>query len=233
MVSDSFLRGHGRGFPQQDVVIVHAPGTLEETRTDSRVQAQADAGYFDIDTPVYEGDVVEMADPRGGTRRMFVTKIDINDVRGRGGFQGMSHIKAHWNEGAPRPATAVGATTTYNAPVIHVHGDHAQLAWGNQNVTQSSGAGATITSGYEELAKTVTAALELLASAGGVDPDDLVIAREGAETVLAQVTTARPDTSIIRKGLAALRGVLTTAVNAAATESGRALIGALVVPPGA
>lgn len=230
-MSDSFLRGHGRAFPQQDVVIVHAPGTLDEKRTPSRVQAQAASGFFDIDTPVYEGDVVELDDPRGGTRRMFVTKIDINDVRGRGGFRGMSHIQAHWTEGAPRPAAAA-TNTTYNAPVVHIHGNHAQLAWDNQSVTQSSGDGATITAGYENLAEAVTDALEMLAAADDVDPDDVAIAREGAETVLAQVTTPRPDSSIIRKGLAALRGVLSTAANAAATESGRALITALAVPAG-
>ena len=60
----------------------------------------------------------------------------------------------------------------------------------------------------------------------------VTIAREGAETVLAQVTSDRPDASIIRKGLAVLRGVLSTAANAAATESGRSLIAALALPSG-
>lgn len=231
MSGDSFLRGLGSHFPQRDVVIVHALGTLDEKRTPSRVQAQADAGYFDIDTPIYEGDVVEMDDPRGGTRRLHVSKVDLNDTRGDSGFRGMSHIKAHWSEGPPRPLAGT-TTTTYNAPVVQVHGDHAQLAWDNQSVTQSSGDGATISAGYQDLAKAVTDALNLLTTADDVDAEDVTIAREGAETVLAQVTSARPDTSIIRRGLAALRGVLSTAANAAATESGRSLIAALALPSG-
>lgn len=231
MSADSFLRGHGRNFPQQDVVIVHAPGTLDEKRTSSRVQPQADAGFFDIDTPIYDGDIVEMDDPRGGTRRLYVTKVDLNDTRGGSAFRGISHIKAHWTEGAPRPLAGT-TTTTYNAPVVHVHGDHAQLAWDSRSVTQSSGDGATISAGYQGLAKAVTDALDLLTAADDVDAEDVTIAREGAETVLAQVTSARPDTSVIRKGLAALRGVLSTAANAAATEGGRNLIAALALPSG-
>lgn len=231
MSADSFLRGIGRNFPQQDVVIVHASGTVGEKRTTSRVLAQADAGFFDLDTPIYEGDVVEMDDPRGGTRRLHVTKVDLNDVRGSGAFHGMSYIEAHWTDGAPRPSAAP-TTTTYNAPVVHVHGDHAQLAWDNQSVTQSSGDGATISAGYVDLARAVTDALGLLEAADDVDAEDVTIAREGAETVLAQVTSDRPDASIIRKGLAVLRGVLSTAANAAATESGRSLIAALALPSG-
>jgi hypothetical protein len=36
------------------------------------------------------------------------------------------------------PATTFGTgATVYNGPVVNVHGDHAQIAWGNRDVSQN------------------------------------------------------------------------------------------------
>lgn len=61
-----FLEGHGSAFPQKDAVIVHDAGEPGERRTTSRGIIQAKSGQFNVDTPIYEGDLVEVADPRGG-----------------------------------------------------------------------------------------------------------------------------------------------------------------------
>lgn len=51
-----------------------------------------DTLYFDVTAPVYEGDIVEIPDPRGGTLRKTVRKVEI--------FQSpfsnhLDHIEAH------------------------------------------------------------------------------------------------------------------------------------------
>ncbi len=118
---DSFLRGLGAGFPQADVVIVHSPGSSEEARIPARVQPQSNAGLFDVTTPIYEGDIVEMDDPRGGLRRLHVTQIDIHDFRGSVSFQGMSYIKTSWSEKPSRNVQPTQSSFVYNGPVVNVN----------------------------------------------------------------------------------------------------------------
>lgn len=224
-MTDSFLEGHGSNFPQKDLVIVHAEGGPEEHRTSSRAIVQSASGMFNVNTPIYEGDIVEVPDPRGGIQRLHVTEVKIVDVQGEMGFHGMSHIEAHWSEKLRR-----SSTTTYNAPVVNVHGDHAQVAWDNQSVTQNS-VSDSVAPGYDDLAQAVTKALELLSRTPSLDPDDQVFARESAEQVPEQLVTTEPNPSIIRRGLAALRGVLLSAsesaAGSAASEAIKTLITAL------
>jgi class 3 adenylate cyclase len=98
----SFIRTRGRTLGAQEVTIVHAEGTAQEQRHQLDAIIQADSGFFDIDAPVYEGDIVEASDPRGGTRRLLVRKLDINQAPSNA--KNMSHIQAHWGTGpAPSP----------------------------------------------------------------------------------------------------------------------------------
>jgi hypothetical protein len=90
---DSFLTGHGAHFPQEDVVVIHGLGKPNESRHGVRAHVQARTAFFDVDAPVYEGDFVEIEDPRGGVRRVEVIEVKINDVRGAHGLEGMSHIE--------------------------------------------------------------------------------------------------------------------------------------------
>lgn len=66
-----------------------------------------------------------------------------------------------------------------------------------------------------------------------VDPDDRLIADESAQAVLEQLVTDAPDRSLIRRGLATLRGVVSSALGSATTaagsEAGKALITALTL----
>lgn len=41
----------------------------------------------------------------------------------------------------------------YHAPVVTVHGDHAQVAWGDGSITQGQGDVSQVTEGYEALAQ--------------------------------------------------------------------------------
>jgi hypothetical protein len=216
-------------FPQADVVIIHAPGTPEETRTPTRVHHQAEGGFFEVDTPIYIGDMVELPDPRGGVRHMHVTKVDIQDTRDNPSMAHMAHIHAHWTE---QPPTAPKPATVYHGPVVQVTGDHAQIAWGNRDVAQT--VRTEIAPGFDDLARALTATLQLLPNLE-MDDEDRQAATETADELLAQIVQPSPDRSALRRGLAAVRGLiapaLTAGTTAAASAAGRSLIEQLVLPP--
>lgn len=97
----NFIKTIGRRFGTEQVTVIHAEGTADEQRHQLEAQIQADSGFFDVDAPIYEQDIVEVPDPRGGTRRLFVAKVDIN--KASAAMQNMSHIQAHWGKGSPPP----------------------------------------------------------------------------------------------------------------------------------
>lgn len=215
--SQSFLQGFGSSFPQHDVVIVHDAGNPSEKRTKSRAILQSSSGTFDLDAPIYEGDTVEAPDPRGGIREYYVQRVDITDTNGATAFEGMSHITAEWGAKPQPPASpAIASSHVYHAPVINIHGNRAQVAWGNYAASQNSGSTFNVAPGYEEIAKVVAAALQNLQSAD-IDEDDKELAIESAENVLKEATANKPDSKILRRGLATLKGILGGLVSGATT----------------
>lgn len=60
---------------------------------------QAEKGFFDVDTPIFEGDVVEVADPRRpeGVERRLAAKVKVNNF----GPADMQHISVTWGRAAP------------------------------------------------------------------------------------------------------------------------------------
>lgn len=83
------------------VVIVHAEGTEDESRTEVEAHIQAESGFFGTSTPIYEGDIVEVADPRGGIDRRLAAKVNVNDF----GSRSLQHTQVFWGS-APAPRTA-------------------------------------------------------------------------------------------------------------------------------
>jgi hypothetical protein len=67
----------------------------------SRPIIQAESGFFAVDAPIYDGDVVLIDDPRGGTDRRLVAKVKIHDY---GPFD-MRHTEVEWGR-APNPRAA-------------------------------------------------------------------------------------------------------------------------------
>jgi hypothetical protein len=53
---------------------------------------------FEIETPIYEGDVVEIDDPRGGKERRLAAEVRVNKVKGH---PHMSRIKVIWGKALP------------------------------------------------------------------------------------------------------------------------------------
>lgn len=99
--------------------------------------------------------------------------------------------------GALPPSTTVN---NYNGPVVTVNGGHAQVAWGNDSVSQVQDRAEQIAPGYEELARIVT---DLLASLDtfSLGEDENAVARENAEVLLAEIVKAEPDKSVLRRGI--------------------------------
>lgn len=211
----SFVAGMGSSFPQKDVVIIHAEGTPSEKHTEVRAVTQSRSAFFDLDTPIYEGDFVEMADPRGGVLRYYVKDIEINDTEGSSSFAGMGHIRATWGDKPvhhPQPASLPPSVSS--VPVINVHGGQVQIAWNNENVTQNNQSVQTVAPGYEELAVTLTKILQELQDVplNADDKDDII---EAAETVLQEVGQEEPNSGKVRRGINALKGTLFTLAGAA------------------
>jgi len=89
-------------FPTETVSVIKNAGTPEEERVQQKAHIQSAKGFFAVDAPIYEGDVVELPDPRGGLRRLTIAKVKIVKPPG---MREMSHIEVTWGE-PPRVRTA-------------------------------------------------------------------------------------------------------------------------------
>ena len=94
------LPSHFRTFGITKVTVVHEPGTEGEERFETEAHIQAKTGFFAVETPIYEGDVVEFPDPRGGTTRKVAATVDVNNPTGSS-FRGMEHIHVTWGAAPP------------------------------------------------------------------------------------------------------------------------------------
>lgn len=82
---------------EKQVVVIRHEGSADELRTEMRARPQAKSGFFAVDAQVFEGDVVEYDDPRGGRMRRYVHLVDVHDV----GSPAVNHIQAHWGAAEP------------------------------------------------------------------------------------------------------------------------------------
>ncbi|MBM3714187.1 MAG: hypothetical protein FJW64_00365 [Actinobacteria bacterium] len=119
---------------------------------------------------------------------------------------------------APTPLPPAATINNYNGPVVTVNGDHAQIAWDNDTATQNGSQ--VIADGYEQLAAIIT---DLVASIStfALSPEEEGDGRDAAGAVLAELVKESPDTSIVRRGVTLLRGLLgpvAAGLNRAATE---------------
>lgn len=137
---------------------------------------------------------------------------------------------------ADHSAVSLPAATTvnnYNGPVVTVNGDHSQLAWDNQSVTQDQAHIEQVAPGYEELAQLLT---DILASLSTFQLDETEEAelRGNAKLVRQEVVKSEPDQGIVRQGVTVIKGLLapiSAGLGKAATEetaeAARHVIGAL------
>lgn len=89
-----------RTFGVTKVTVIHNPGTDDEQRFETDAHIQAKTGFFSVETPIYEGEVVEFPDPRGGMTRKLAATVDVNNPTGAS-FRGMEHIHVTWGVAPP------------------------------------------------------------------------------------------------------------------------------------
>lgn len=154
-----------------------------------------------------------------------MTRVEIN-------FEGIAAMKRDLQEAFDRSGPiripvfadvpeglSPGGITINNfgdGPVVQ--GDGAQIAYGNQHVTQ------TFASGHDSRVQTLIEAvrriLEVLPDAG-LDADDHAAAARAADDLLAEASIEQPDTGRVRKALTLLKGhlaPLAIALSAGATH---------------
>ncbi|ROR33202.1 hypothetical protein EDF63_1607 [Curtobacterium sp. JUb34] len=207
-----FIDGHGRSFNPKTVTVIHHRGEADESAIEMRGLIQAKKGSFDVDAQVFEGDWVVVPDPRGGSRELYVSSVEIFDH----GSQ-LDHLSAIWGKAPANATRRESAQSALHAPVINVYGDHAQVAFGNESVTQQSH---VVTSGYTDLADTVR---DVLSRLEDIDEHTRPLVVDSANVVLGELVKPEPDTSIVQRGLAQLRGVLAPIALATATGAGKEL----------
>lgn len=84
------------------VTVVKRAGQPDEERLTVQGEVQPKMGFFAASTPVFEGDVIEVPDPRGGTMSYRVASVEIYD----GGP--LAHMETLWGSAPPaRPPSPV------------------------------------------------------------------------------------------------------------------------------
>lgn len=217
----SFIAQMARSFGTQTVVVVHNAGQDDEERHQLESQVQGSKAFFDVDAPVYEGDSLELIDPRGGTRTVHITEVKINQAGGSMSSH-MSHIVASYSSRPPQRLENSGAQIIHGNAVI-VSGNHVNVALDNGRINQRT----SVTAGYENLARTVKEVLILIESTNGLDPDEREAAQEAATTVLNEIVKPEPDRSVVKRALPSLRGVLQSASVAGAGALATGLVNQL------
>jgi uncharacterized protein (TIGR02391 family) len=96
----------------KQVEVIHCEGTQHESRLTVEALVQPEVGFFAIDTPIYEGDVVEIPDPRGGTDRRFAATVKVHDI----GSNSMRHIEVLWGKA---PASRVADVRRLGIEGLH------------------------------------------------------------------------------------------------------------------
>ncbi len=114
----SILQRVGSG---TSVTVIHAEGTEDETRVEVRAHIQPETGFFDVDAPVYEGDVVVVADPRGGLDRRLAETVKVYNI----GRAHMRHTEVTWAKAPPVRVAPVRRLTLENLhpEVVAASGD--------------------------------------------------------------------------------------------------------------
>lgn len=118
------LPSHFRNFGITRVTVIHNAGTEDEERFETEAHIQAKTAFFAVDTPIYEGDVVEFPDPRGGPARKVAASVDVNNPTGSS-FRGMEHIHVTWGAAPPARVAPVRRLSVENlhAEVIRSSSD--------------------------------------------------------------------------------------------------------------
>lgn len=167
-----------RTFGHEPVEVIHAEGTSEEKRFTVDAHIQPDAGFVAVDAPIYEGDIIEIKDPRGSIDRRLVSEVRIYDAKGSG-FQDLRHTELKWGR-APQPRVAPVrrlSIENLHTQVISAAGDLFADGHFSRAVSEAF---TSLEVRVRELLKTRTSGTKLMAEAfGGKEPRLKVSVHDG------------------------------------------------------
>ncbi|MGV9366956.1 hypothetical protein [Amycolatopsis sp. NPDC003731] len=141
-----------------------------------------------------------------------VTPNYMVTVKGTSGTEAVRTVEAMTDK-LERLQQAIEAecakVTNYHGPVFNGDMTGAQVAWGNEAVTQNQqNASRTVAPGYEALAKLVTDLLQQFPQVGLAEAE-LRDAEEAGNEVLVEITgTKAPEPGRLRRAVRGLRGIL-------------------------
>ncbi|GAA5036751.1 hypothetical protein GCM10023258_39780 [Terrabacter aeriphilus] len=94
------------------VTVIRNEGTDDQESFAVEGHIQSKAGFFDVDTPIFEGDVILVPDPRRseGTERRFAAEVKLNNF----GPAEMRHVKVVWGA-SPAPRVAPVRRLTFES----------------------------------------------------------------------------------------------------------------------
>jgi uncharacterized protein (TIGR02391 family) len=151
----------------ETVRIIHAEGTEAEAVHEEIARIQPKSGFFDVEAPIREGDVVEVRDPGGGPdsrERRVVAQVRVNDH----GPRMMQHTQVIWGE-------ATGSRVVAAVRVLTFEDLHAEV---------QSACGDLLTGGrYEDAVQEALTSLEVRVKAlAGLDGTGASLMREALGT---------------------------------------------------
>lgn len=200
-----FISGSRLG--HDDVEVIHDRGLATEERHQMAARIQPELGFFEVDAPIHEDDIVIVEDPRGGTRELVAGRVDIFNQ----GSARMHHIEVHWASRPPTPETSQAQ--------ISINGHHATIALNTHGDVHQSSTINVSNPNMEGLAKAVVEALTLIEQSADLDEDERDSAQEAGRSVLEEAARPEPDARHIKKSLTTLRGALTGIATSGATTA--------------
>lgn len=212
--SMSFIQTFGRTFGTKRVTVTPGAEQPERAVADFEALVQTDSVDFNVDTPIYEGDLLEWDDPRGAKMRVYASGVEVFDA----GSKNLRHISVKWAKNAPLLARPSGAGHT-----IVVNGSNVNIALEGSTISQQL----PVQAEYGVLADAVGRALAYIEQTTGVDPVEVDAAREFATGIIEESAKPSPDVNVIKRLLPTLRGVLTSAANAGAGSAASQLVSQL------
>lgn len=148
---------------------------------------------------------------KSGINKQGISKL-MRDIQREFDRQGPIRVPVHTTM-PELPALGSGTTVNnYNGPVFNGDVSGAQIAWGNDTVTQNQQHESTVAAGFEDLAKFVTDLLRQLPEVG-LSNEDREDAESAARDVLTEITQPEPEPSRLRRAVTMLRGVLAPVAN--------------------
>jgi len=81
----------------EKVTVIKRAGESDEERLEVEGHIQARKGFFAVDAPIHDGDIIEAPDPRGGSRQLLAETVDIFNV----GSSHVRHMEVTWGRPGP------------------------------------------------------------------------------------------------------------------------------------